>query len=80
MLIFEAFIQLEGSRAGPIFSTSDRVFAWEAASIADRSLEYGRSAAEVVMTMVDDGCILNDVPDWRHEDFRRPKCQIPIKD
>lgn len=79
MILFEAFIERGGNRAGPIFSTSDRAVAWDLAHVADRAIECSRGSGEVVMVMVDDGCILNDIPDWRHPDFRRARCVVPIK-
>ena len=78
-ILFEAFIERGGNRAGPIFSTSDRQLAWDLAHVADRSIEWSRGSGEVVMIMVDDDCILNDKPDWKHPDFRRARCVVPIK-
>lgn len=79
MILFEAFIERGGSRSGPVFSTSDRQVAWDLAHVADRSIEWSRGSGELVMVMIDDACILNDKPDWRHPDFRRSRCPIPIK-
>jgi hypothetical protein len=79
MIMFEAFIQRDGDRAGPIFSTSDRGLAWDLAHVADRAIEASRGSGEVVLTMVDDGCVLDDLPDWKHPDFRRARCVVPIK-
>jgi hypothetical protein len=79
MILFEAFIERGGNRAGPIFSTSDRAVAWELAHVADRAIEHSRGSGEVVMVMVEGDCILNDKPDWRHPDFRRARCVLPIQ-
>lgn len=79
MIIFEAFIDRGGNRSGPLFSTSDRAVAWDLAHVADRAIEWSRGSGEVVLVMVDDDCILNEKPDWRHPDFRRERCRVPLK-
>lgn len=76
MILFDAFLQT-GSNRKPLFSTSDRHLAAEMAAVADRAAD-GRG--EVVMTLVVDGVIENEVPDWKHPDFPRPRCRIPFKE
>lgn len=78
MILFEAFWERNGSRSGPLFSTSDRSLAWELASVAERAVEWSRGQGEVVMLMVNDGVIENAKPDWRHPDFRRPRTVLPV--
>lgn len=76
MLVFEGYLEVGGSRT-PLFSTSDRQFAYDMASVAERAAG-GRG--EVVMLLVNDGVIENDVPDWKHPDFPRSKLHIPFKE
>ena len=79
MILFEAYWERGGSRAGPLFSTSDRALAWDMASVAERAAQWALGQGKVVMLIVNDGVIENDVPDWKHPDFRRPKSPLPIE-
>lgn len=74
-MIFELYLDKNGNRKGPIFKTADRALA------AQVACAIGKAATDeqVAMLMVDDdNCILNEKPDWRHPDFSRVSCEIPL--
>jgi len=73
-LVFEGFLEVRGNRE-PLFSTSDRQYAFDMASVAKRA-SGGRG--EVVMFIVEGGCILNEVLDWEHPDFPRDRLRLPL--
>ena len=75
-MTFEIYMDHRGSRSGPHFVTADRALASDVAHAMDAVMSGDRSLA---MLMVDDeNCILNEDPDWRHPDFGRESCKIPL--
>lgn len=78
MILFEAFIQNGEHRSGPLFSTGDRLVAWDLAHVAERTLDLSGGAGRIVLQMVEGGRVLDDRPDWKHPDFRRPRCPTPL--
>lgn len=75
-LLFEFYLQRGGNRRS-IGSTSDRAIAAEWATIIEKAL--ARSDETMVILLVEDGCILNEKPDWRHPDFGRERAILPLE-